>query len=50
MCALSKHDLGMRGSTKFCQSGSKFDTFFFFLVDEEIEDPNTDINGPSSSR
>ena len=46
--------LGMRGSRKFCQRGSKFDNIFllflFFLVDEGIEDPNTAINGPSSAR
>ena len=24
----------MHGSRKFCQRGSKFDKFFFFLVDE----------------
>ena len=38
----------MRGSRKFCQSGSKFDNFF--LVDEGIEDLNTAINEPSSAR
>ena len=48
--------LGMRGSRKFCQRGSKFDyvfflfLFFVFLVVEGIEDPNTAINGPSSTR
>ena len=41
----------MRGSRKFCQRGSKFDkVFFFFLVDEGIEDSNNAINGPSSAR
>ena len=39
----------MRGSVKFSQRGSKFDNVFF-LVDEGIEDPNTAINGPTSSR
>ena len=40
----------MHGSRKFCQSGSKFDNvFFFFLVDEGIEDPNITINGQSSA-
>ena len=28
----------------------KFFSFFFFLVDEGIEDPNTAINGPSMAR
>ena len=37
----------MRGSSKFCQRGSKFD---IFLVDEGIEDPKTTINGRSSAR
>ena len=32
---------------KVFQRGSKFDNFF--LVDEEIEVPNTTINGPSSA-
>ena len=32
----------MRGSRKFCQSGSKFDNVF--LVDEWIEDPNITMN------
>ena len=33
------------GSRKFCQRGSKFDSFFFFfLVDEGFEDLNTTIN------
>ena len=32
---------------EFCQRGSKFDNVF--LVYEGIEDPNTDINGPSSA-
>ena len=40
----------MCGSRKFCQRGSKFDNFFFFLVDEGIEDPNAAINGSSSAR
>ena len=42
----------MGGSRKFCQRGSKFDKlniFFFYLVDEGIEDPNIAINGPSSA-
>ena len=34
-------------SRKFCQRGSKFDNDF--LVNKEIEDPNTTINGPSLS-
>ena len=38
----------MRGSRKFCQMGSKFDNVF--LVGEGKEDPNTVINGPSSTR
>ena len=38
----------MRGSRKFFQRGSKFD--YVFLVDREIEDPNTAINGPTSAR
>ena len=37
----------MRGSSKFCKRGSKFD---IFLVDEGIEDPKTTINGPLSAR
>ena len=39
----------MRGSRKFCQRGSKFDSFFlfFFSVDEGREDPNTTISRPS---
>ena len=42
-------------SRMFCQRGSKFDNgflllFFFYLVDEGIEDQNTSINGPSSAR
>ena len=51
----------MRISRMFCQRGSKFDNVFFVvvfcgggllfpLVDEEIEDQNTTINGPSSVR
>ena len=37
----------MRGSRKFCL----FDNVFFFVVvDEGIEYPNTAINGPSSTR
>ena len=39
----------MRGSRKFCQRGSNSD-FFCFLVDEELEDPNTTKNRPSSAR
>ena len=39
----------MPGSRRFCQRESKFDNTFF-LVDEEIEDPNTTINGPSLAR
>ena len=39
----------MRGSRKFCQSGSNFDNVFF-LVDEGREDPNTTISGPSLAR
>ena len=45
------------GSTKFCQTGSKFDNvFFFFLcfffvaVDKGLEDLNTTKNGPRSAR
>ena len=39
----------MRGSRKFCQSGSNYDNDF--LVDEgRREDPNTTICGPSSVR
>ena len=37
----------MRGSRKFCQRGSNFDTFF--LVDEGREDPSTTVSGPSSA-
>ena len=41
----------LRRSRKFCQRGSKNDSFFVvFLVDEGIEDPNTTVNGPSSAR
>ena len=40
----------MRGSRKFCQSGSNFDGLGFFLVDGGREDPNSTINGPSSAR
>ena len=44
----------MRGSRKFCHSGSKFDDVFFLfcfsLNDEGIEDPNVTINGQSSAR
>ena len=39
--------LSMRGSSKFCQRGSKFDNVF--LVVEGREDPNIIINGPSSA-
>ena len=44
--------MAVRGSRKFCQSGSKFDNYIyiFFFVDEGIEDPNTAINGPLSAR
>ena len=39
----------MRGSRKFCQRGPNLITFFFlFLLG--IEDPNTAINGPPSTR
>ena len=41
-------------SRKFCQRGPKFDNifslFFFKLVDEGREDPNINVNGPSSAR
>ena len=50
----------MRGSRRFCRGGggggggraeSNWDVFFFFcLVDEGREDPNTTISGPSSAR
>ena len=42
----------MHGSRKLCQMESKFDKFFFFffLVDEGIEDRNTAINGLLSAR
>ena len=40
--------LHMRESRKFCQRGPNLITFF--LVDEGIEDPNTFINGPPSTR
>ena len=47
----------MSGSRKFCQRGSSFDVFFFFVcecvffsVDEGREDLNTTISGPSSAR
>ena len=51
LTVLHVYCLIMRGSRKFCQRGSKFESFFFyiyiyFLVDEGIEDPNTTINGP----
>ena len=40
----------MCGSRKFCQRGSNSDVFFFFLlVDEGKEDPNTTVCGPSSA-
>ena len=46
----------MGRSRKFCQRGSKFDKVFFFFFQlmgvggwGGIEDPNTDINGPSSA-
>ena len=41
----------MRGPRKFCQRGPNLLTvfFFFFLVDEGIEDSNVTINGPSSA-
>ena len=46
--------INMRGFREFCKRGSKFDHVFFysflFLVDEGIEDSNTAINGPSSTR
>ena len=38
----------MRGSRKFCQRGPKL--IRVFLVDVGIQDPNTAINGPSSTR
>ena len=38
----------MHGSRKLCQSGSNIDKFF--LVDEEREDQNITISGPSSAR
>ena len=45
------HIASMRGSRKFCQKGSNFDDgFFFFLVDDGREDPNTTTSGPSSAR
>ena len=37
----------MQGSRKFCQRGSTF--VGFFLVNGEIEDPNTPFIGPSSA-
>ena len=37
----------MRRSRKFCQKRSKFEGF---LVDDEWEDPNTTISGPSTAR
>ena len=41
----------MRGSRKFCQSGSNFDNVFFcfVLVDEEREDKRA-IIGPPAKR
>ena len=33
----------------FVRGGPDF-FYYFFLVDERIEDPNTTINGPSSAR
>ena len=39
---------------KVLSEGSKFDNvsflFYFFLIDDGIEDPNTTINGPPSAR
>ena len=43
----------MRGSRTFSQRGSNFDNvffFFFFLVYEGRDYPNTTISGPSSAR
>ena len=34
----------------FVRGGPNLITFFFFLVDEDIEDPNTAIDGPTSAR
>ena len=39
----------MRGSRKLWQRGSNSDNVFF-LVDEELEDPNTTKGGPPSPR
>ena len=52
---ITRADQSMRGSRKFCQSGSKFDNVFFCFVlfcsfNEGIEDPNANINGTSSAR
>ena len=49
---ITRADQSMRGSRKFCQSGSKFDNVFvlFCLFNEGIEDPNANINGTSSAR
>ena len=48
---ITSADQSMRGSRKFCQSGSKFDNVFLFcLFDEGIVDPNANINGTSSAR
>ena len=38
----------MRISRMFCQRGSKFDNVYY-LVDDQIDVPNTTINGPSST-
>ena len=40
----------MRGSRKFYQRGSKFDSAFFLFYDEWRKDQNTTISGPSSAR
>ena len=50
----------MRGSRKFCHRGSNFENvffvcvfflyFFFHVLDEDREDPNNTICGPSSAR
>ena len=38
----------LHGSREFCQRGSDFDNVFF-LVDEERDDSNTTISGPTNA-
>ena len=51
MAQLVEHSTGTcTDPDNFVRVGPNLITFFFFLVDEGIEDPNITLNGQSSAR